>query len=42
MSESIQPLVSPWDAHNQELVSNVRPADWKKEKPIDEAGCLDS
>ena len=27
------PLVSPWDDHNQRLVSNVRPPDWKNPEP---------
>jgi pyruvate/2-oxoglutarate dehydrogenase complex dihydrolipoamide dehydrogenase (E3) component len=26
-------LVEPWDEHNQELVSHVRPRDWKNPKP---------
>jgi cation diffusion facilitator CzcD-associated flavoprotein CzcO len=27
------PPVLPWDAHNQKLVSNVHPADWKNPTP---------
>ena len=33
MSEQTQPPVQPWDAHNQKLVSNVHPADWKNPTP---------
>lgn len=33
MSEQNQPPVRPWDAHNQKLVSNVHPADWKNPTP---------
>lgn len=33
MSEPNQPPVQPWDAHNQKLVSNVHPADWKNPTP---------
>src|SRR5258708_39224728 len=33
MSEQPQPPISPWDSHNQKLVSNVRPADWKNPLP---------
>ena len=33
MTESIQTPVSPWDAHNQKLVANVHPADWKNPTP---------
>ena len=33
MSENLQPAVQPWDAHNQKLVSNVHPADWKNPTP---------
>jgi len=33
MSEQSQPPVLPWDAHNQKLVSNVHPADWKNPTP---------
>lgn len=29
MSQHTEPPVQPWDAHNQKLVSNVHPADWK-------------
>ncbi|MFO7494903.1 MAG: mercuric reductase [Desulfobacterales bacterium] len=28
-----QPLVSPWDAHNQQLVSHVHPLDWENPQP---------
>jgi len=28
-----QPVVSPWDAHNQELVAQVHPSDWKNPDP---------
>ena len=31
--EKAQPIVSPWDKHNQRLVSHVRPADWQNPKP---------
>ena len=34
MSETVQPPVLPWDAHNQKLVSNVHPSDWKSPMPI--------
>lgn len=34
MSEQNQPPVKPWDAHNQKLVSNVHPADWKNPTPV--------
>jgi len=27
--DQLQPPLQPWDAHNQKLVSNVHPADWK-------------
>lgn len=30
---SSPPPVQPWDAHNQKLVSNVHPADWKNPTP---------
>jgi len=30
---SSPPPLLPWDAHNQKLVSNVRPADWKNPTP---------
>jgi pyruvate/2-oxoglutarate dehydrogenase complex dihydrolipoamide dehydrogenase (E3) component len=33
MTEPIQPPVQPWDTHNQKLVSNVHPADWKNPPP---------
>ena len=33
MTEQSPPPVLPWDAHNQKLVSNVHPADWKNPKP---------
>jgi len=33
MSEPSQPPVLPWDAHNQKLISNVHPADWKNPTP---------
>lgn len=33
MSQQTQPPVQPWDAHNQKLVSNVHPADWKNPTP---------
>ncbi len=33
MSEQTQPPVLPWDRHNQKLVSNVHPADWKNPTP---------
>ncbi len=33
MTEQTQPPVLPWDAHNQKLVSNVHPADWKNPTP---------
>ncbi|MEO8467052.1 MAG: mercuric reductase [Gammaproteobacteria bacterium] len=29
MNEQTRPLVLPWDGHNQKLVSNVHPLDWK-------------
>ncbi len=33
MSQHTEPPVQPWDAHNQKLVSNVHPADWKNPTP---------
>ncbi len=33
MNEQTSPPVLPWDAHNQKLVSNVHPADWKNPTP---------
>ena len=33
MSDQNQPPIQPWDAHNQKLVSNVHPADWKDPTP---------
>ena len=33
MNEPTPPPVLPWDAHNQKLVSNVHPADWKNPAP---------
>ncbi|MCF7763352.1 MAG: mercuric reductase [Verrucomicrobia bacterium] len=33
MSQPTQPPVLPWDAHNQKLVSNVHPSDWKNPTP---------
>ena len=33
MTEQSPPPVLPWDAHNQKLVSNVHPADWKNPAP---------
>ena len=33
MSDNFQPPVQPWDAHNQKLVANVHPADWKNPTP---------
>ena len=33
MTEPSSPPVLPWDAHNQKLVSNVHPANWKNPKP---------
>ncbi len=33
MNEQSQPPILPWDAHNQKLVSNVHPADWKNPTP---------
>ena len=33
MTEATPPPVLPWDAHNQKLVSNVHPADWKNPRP---------
>ena len=33
MSQQTQPPVQPWDAHNQKLVANVHPADWKNPTP---------
>lgn len=33
MSEKNQPPVQPWDTHNQKLVSNAHPADWKNPTP---------
>ena len=33
MTEQTQPPVLPWDAHNQKLVSNVHPPDWKNPMP---------
>ena len=33
MTEQSPPAVLPWDAHNQKLVANVHPADWKNPTP---------
>lgn len=33
MSQHTELPVQPWDAHNQKLVSNVHPADWKNPTP---------
>ena len=33
MIEPASPPVLPWDIHNQKLVSNVHPADWKNPTP---------
>ncbi len=33
MTDQAPPPVLPWDAHNQKLVSNVHPADWKNPTP---------
>ena len=33
MTAQTPPPVLPWDAHNQKLVSNVHPADWKNPAP---------
>jgi len=33
MSEPPPPPVSPWDSHNQKLISNVHPQDWKNPAP---------
>ncbi len=33
MTHPSPPRVLPWDAHNQKLVSNVHPADWKNPAP---------
>ncbi len=33
MIEPASPPVRPWDSHNQKLVSNVHPADWKNPTP---------
>jgi pyruvate/2-oxoglutarate dehydrogenase complex dihydrolipoamide dehydrogenase (E3) component len=33
MSQHNEPPVQPWDAHNQRLVSNVHPPDWKNPTP---------
>jgi pyruvate/2-oxoglutarate dehydrogenase complex dihydrolipoamide dehydrogenase (E3) component len=33
MTQSTQPPVLPWDAHNQKLVSNVHPTDWENPTP---------
>ena len=33
MTEQTLPPILPWDAHNQRLVSNVHPPDWKNPTP---------
>lgn len=33
MSQQTRPPIQPWDAHNQKLVSNVHPADWRNPTP---------
>ncbi|HUZ07425.1 MAG TPA: mercuric reductase, partial [Candidatus Paceibacterota bacterium] len=33
MNQQTEPPVQPWDAHNQKLVSNVHPQDWKNPTP---------
>jgi len=35
MSEQTQPPVLPWDNHNQRLVSNVHPLNWKNPTPAE-------
>jgi len=35
MSEQTQPPILPWDSHNQKLVSNVHPLDWKNPTPAE-------
>lgn len=31
--QTSEPIIQPWDAHNQKLVANVHPQDWKNPKP---------
>ncbi|MBA4147670.1 MAG: mercuric reductase [Verrucomicrobia bacterium] len=33
MNDQTSPAISPWDIHNQKLVSQVHPADWKNPVP---------
>ncbi len=33
MTEMEKDIISPWDAHNQQLVSHVHPPDWQNPKP---------
>ncbi len=33
MSTTATPAILPWDSHNQRLVANVHPADWKNPTP---------
>ncbi len=33
MSRATQPMVVPWDIHNQRLVANLHPLDWTNPKP---------
>ena len=33
MIKQLSPSVLPWDSHNQKLVANVHPADWKNPTP---------
>lgn len=35
MNPSHPALAEPWDAHNQKLISHVRPADWKNPRAAD-------
>lgn len=32
-SKNNQPLINPWDQHNQELAAQVHPSDWKNPEP---------
>ncbi len=33
MRPPLDPLIQPWDEHNQKLASNVRPGDWRNPDP---------
>ncbi|MEE4608413.1 MAG: mercuric reductase, partial [Desulfobacteraceae bacterium] len=34
MTDSEKNIISPWDAHNRQLVSHVHPPDWQNPRPV--------